>query len=205
MRSEDLGVETACTLLSNPRRLWTVRLLARRGGELPMETLTREVTVRTSDGDPDAIPTARYRSVNVSLYQTHVPRLAEADVVRYDGDSGTVHLVDGPRTRRLLRCLDEDLKRGRNRRRLAVAVPVGAAALVAATPPAHRGWVVVVVLAAGAALVVLTRDGRERKGGRDEPARASDSGRRPGTASAPDAGHDKERTNGQQRHQSETE
>lgn len=89
---ENLPPATVFDLLSNERRLRMLSFLAdRRRAELSA-IATHVAAVET--GVPRAeVTKADRKRVFISLYQTHVPRLAEHDVIRYDDASGVVELV----------------------------------------------------------------------------------------------------------------
>lgn len=78
----DIPRDELFQLLSSARRRYAIHALYRAGGELDLATLADAVT-RTEVGatDPDDV-----RRVHSSLTTTHLPRLAAAGVVEYDGD-----------------------------------------------------------------------------------------------------------------------
>lgn len=89
---EQLSETEIFELLAAPRRRAILRMLARRGGEGTFGDLTNEIATGEHGADSDA---GTRKSVYVSLYQTHVPRLAEAGVLTYDERTKTVALA-GP-------------------------------------------------------------------------------------------------------------
>lgn len=82
--AEVLSEDTVFSLLSAGRRRAVLRTLEAADGELPLATLTREVAMAEGVA-PDADP-GQFKTVYVSLYQTHVPALADAGVVEYDAE-----------------------------------------------------------------------------------------------------------------------
>ena len=85
--SEDLIFD----LLSAGRRRAVLRHLEHELGEVTFSELTEAVAIEEglpADGTPDD-----YKKVYVSLYQTHVPKLEQAGVLRYDRDENTVSLT----------------------------------------------------------------------------------------------------------------
>ncbi|WP_134672055.1 DUF7344 domain-containing protein [Halorussus marinus] len=83
-RADD--VSAAFELLSSARRRG-VLYAADRGTETSVEALAERIA--TWLGDPDA------STVALSLRHTHLPKLADAGVVEYDSERGTVELADG--------------------------------------------------------------------------------------------------------------
>jgi len=79
-------------LLAAPRRRAILRILVGWNGEGTFGDLTNEIATGEHGADSDA---GMRKSVYVSLYQTHVPRLAEAGVLTYDTERKTVTLT-GP-------------------------------------------------------------------------------------------------------------
>jgi DNA-binding transcriptional ArsR family regulator len=79
-------------LLSNGRRRELLRILKEIGGEVTLGDIISEMSTREDGVDAGAV---KRKAVYVSLYQSHVPRLAEAGVVEYDGAKKTIRLT-GP-------------------------------------------------------------------------------------------------------------
>ncbi|MFB6080920.1 MAG: hypothetical protein ABEJ81_07980 [Haloferacaceae archaeon] len=127
-QSEQRGLDpdTAFALLSNERRRHVLCLLARRDEELPLQTVATEVIASLDDANRDEIDEGTYRSVYVSLYQNHVPRLADAGVVHYSEDDRTVRIAHNRRTWELLRLAGVERRRSWHRECLLV---VGATVL----------------------------------------------------------------------------
>lgn len=81
-------------ILANERRRETLRALTNEGenGAIPLSDLADAVTERETGQSPP--PTDTRQSVYNSLHQTHLPKLEELDVVRYDRTARAVHLQD---------------------------------------------------------------------------------------------------------------
>lgn len=91
--TEPLSAETVFYLLSSRRRRDVLRYLFRERSvpfdDLVDQIVSQELDRRVEEVDPD------HRSaVYASLYQTHVPKLADADVVVYDPERRQVTLTD---------------------------------------------------------------------------------------------------------------
>lgn len=85
-----LDLDALCFLLSSQRRRWTIALLDE--GAWPLDELTDEIA--SLEAGPN--PTSRERkTVYVSLYQVHAPRLHEHGVVEFDA-GGLNRLEPGP-------------------------------------------------------------------------------------------------------------
>jgi predicted transcriptional regulator len=103
-----LSQDEIFALLVAPRRRAVLRILQRAGGKATFGHIINEVVAHEHGTDGDA---NKRKSAYVSLYQTHVPRLAEAGVVEYDEASKTVGLT-GP-WRQLVAYLDFDPPAGK--------------------------------------------------------------------------------------------
>ena len=101
-----LDADAMFGLLSNERRRRLLKELDRRG-TATLDEMARVVAAAEQGTSTEEVETNARKSVHVSLYQTHVPRLAEAGVVDYDSDAKTVSLVRCTTTRRLIGMLDD--------------------------------------------------------------------------------------------------
>lgn len=81
-------------LLSNPRRRYVLYYLGREGNPVSIGTLADRVAAWENDTTVEEVGSQERKRVYVSLYQTHVPKLQEAGLVRYEQDEGTVELTD---------------------------------------------------------------------------------------------------------------
>jgi DNA-binding transcriptional ArsR family regulator len=134
MPLEAIRPDVAFALLSNRRRRQLLCLLARHGAALSLRTAAMEIICRLEGTELEEITDKTYRSVYVSLYQNHAPRLAEADIVHYDEDARTVRLAYNRRTRTLLHVVRIETRTPRLAEQTwlagAVAALVGGLALV---------------------------------------------------------------------------
>jgi hypothetical protein len=74
-------------LLKNDRRRQLIELFERDRDALAISDVAEFIAEREAE---DTSPDNLYKSVYVSLQQTHLPKLAEHDVVRYDRDEGLI-------------------------------------------------------------------------------------------------------------------
>jgi DNA-binding transcriptional ArsR family regulator len=89
--TEDLSQDVVFEVLSSTRRRQVLSLLKNEG---PMELteLAEHVAAHENDTTVEDLTKQQRKRVYVSLYQTHVPKLEDADLVEYDQDSGIVQL-----------------------------------------------------------------------------------------------------------------
>lgn len=160
-RTDDAGPTTdeAFTLLRNERRRAVLRDL-REHPETTLTELSERIGAAEADTTPDRVGSTDRKRVYISLYQTHLPALADAGVVAYDRDRGAVRRLPAADEvdRHLDRLSADDPASATDRRRYAgvamgLVVVAGAAGLppVGAVPPALWAVVGVVALCALAA------------------------------------------------------
>jgi DNA-binding transcriptional ArsR family regulator len=100
---EPLDEDTVFDILSNRRRRRIIYYLKEHGGSAELRDLADVVAAWEEEMPVEEVTEKQSRRVYVSLYQSHVPRLAEVGLVRHD-DSGRVTLTD--RVRKLDPYLD---------------------------------------------------------------------------------------------------
>lgn len=77
-------LDTIYSLGADHRRRALVRVLASHDRELTLNDLTKEIVTRQTDGDIMDVPRETVVRVATSLYHHHIPRLADAGVVRFN-------------------------------------------------------------------------------------------------------------------------
>lgn len=91
---ETTSVTDAFGLLGHRYRRYAVRTLDEHQRELALADLADETARREHDDDLSAIASEDVREVYLSLYHTHVPKLAAGNVVTYDQDADIVAPLD---------------------------------------------------------------------------------------------------------------
>jgi len=87
--SEQPSPDRVIRLLADERRRYALRCLLKHDA-LPLADLADEVAVRERDEPIGEISAEEVKHVYMSLYHTHVPKLAQAGVVTYDQDADAV-------------------------------------------------------------------------------------------------------------------
>ncbi|WP_049925950.1 DUF7344 domain-containing protein [Halopiger goleimassiliensis] len=87
-RSDSLEESEVFHILGNDRRRAIVQLLAEESGQVDVSDVATEIASTESDTTP--VPNNLYKSVYVSLQQTHLPQLEEDAVIEYDSDAKTI-------------------------------------------------------------------------------------------------------------------
>lgn len=90
---QSLSQDVVFDILSSPRRRYVLYLLRDAGEPVELTTLAEHVAAWENDVEVTEITEQERKRVYVSLYQTHIPRLDEADVVEYNKETGLVSLA----------------------------------------------------------------------------------------------------------------
>lgn len=88
---EEITKDEVFEVLSSSRRRLILYHLHRRGGSAVLRDLASDTAKAESEDEVDDDIVKRFY---ISLYQTHVPKLEEVGLVRYDSDTKTVSLTD---------------------------------------------------------------------------------------------------------------
>jgi hypothetical protein len=91
---EELSQDTLFSLLSNPRRRFVLQYLNRTNDAVTLQDLATEVAAWENETDPENLTDKQQKRLYVSLYQTHIPKLEDAGIIKYDSDSGEITLTD---------------------------------------------------------------------------------------------------------------
>lgn len=158
-------MNVAFAVLSNARRRYLLREL-RRGETAELRALATRIVAHEREIPAEEVESKAEKSAYVSLYQTHVPQLADHGIVEYDRDAKEATLVRNPLTDRLLRTLDGDDPDRSTGRSYAVLAAVGAVLVVAAALAggAETTWQ---LIAAGLGVVTAGVAATEGGAGRD--------------------------------------
>ncbi len=84
-------------LLSSPRRRMVLYYLREHGGSATITELAERIAAMENDTDVESLTRQQQKRVYVSLYQTHVPKMADSGIIDYDQDSGEVALTSQAR------------------------------------------------------------------------------------------------------------
>lgn len=90
--SHDLSDDVRFDALQNDRRREVIRYLRARDGPVETGELAEHVAVVENDTTVEALSSTERKRVYVGLYQCHLPRLHDMDVVEFDRDRGHVSL-----------------------------------------------------------------------------------------------------------------
>lgn len=91
--TDALSRDEVYDILSNGRRRYVIHLLREEGEPIPLSELSDRVAAWENDLPVSELTDQQIKRVYVSLYQTHIPKLEESNLVEYDKDSGQVSLT----------------------------------------------------------------------------------------------------------------
>ena len=103
-RTDALEESEIFHILGNDRRRAIVGFLADGQEGIAVSDVATEIAEQESETTP--VPNNLYKSVYVSLQQTHLPQLEEDNVIEYDADAKTIH--PGPNFDDVLGYIDAD-------------------------------------------------------------------------------------------------
>lgn len=89
----DLSQDVVFDILSSPRRRYVLYYLRTSGDPVQLTDLAEEVAAWENNTETPDITEQERKRVYVSLYQTHIPRLAEVGLIEYDDDTGQIALA----------------------------------------------------------------------------------------------------------------
>lgn len=91
---DDISEDDVYTVLKNERRRRVLRVLDRDGGVSTLSTLAEQIAGWENGIDPAGLGAQQRKRVYIALYQRHLPRMDDVDVVEFDQRSGRVTLTD---------------------------------------------------------------------------------------------------------------
>ncbi|WP_433634412.1 DUF7344 domain-containing protein [Halomicrococcus sp. NG-SE-24] len=94
MASSDLSQDDLFEVLKSTRRRYVLYYLRRDGPTAELSILATHVAAWEQDSTPEELTPQQRKRGYISLYQTHLPRLEDADLLEFDADAGTVQLSD---------------------------------------------------------------------------------------------------------------
>jgi hypothetical protein len=102
----ELDLDNKFELLRNRRRRIVISYLVEAGDRVEMSELAEHVAAVENDTTVRALSSAQRKRAYVGLYQCHLSKLADADVIEYNSDRG--HAEATPAAEELLQYVDAD-------------------------------------------------------------------------------------------------
>lgn len=92
--SEPLVPDEIFEILSNHRRRMVLYYLRQHGNSAAVKELAEEIAAMENEVAVEDVTSEQRKRVYVSLYQTHLPMMADLNVIDYDKEAGAVRLAD---------------------------------------------------------------------------------------------------------------
>ena len=93
-RSDHESLDAVAEILASQRRRYVLRCLTDREPELALADLATEVTARETDRPITELSGEDVRETYLTLHHHHIPKLEDANIVRYDEEKNVVAFVD---------------------------------------------------------------------------------------------------------------
>lgn len=81
-------------ILQTPRRRYILRYLQDQEGSIQMRDVAEQVAAWENDTTVQALSSKKRQRVYIPLYQTHLPKLDEEGIIKYDQSRGTVERTE---------------------------------------------------------------------------------------------------------------
>ncbi|WP_435362002.1 ArsR/SmtB family transcription factor [Haloarchaeobius sp. DFWS5] len=89
----ELTEDRVFDLLSNERRRVILSYLDQHDGPVYVRDIAQHIAALENDVDPDEVTSKQQKRSYVSVYQRHIPKLADAGLVEYNDEERTVRLT----------------------------------------------------------------------------------------------------------------
>ena len=90
----ELARDTLFELLKNQRRRDALHFLKENDGWATLSDMAEHIAAKENDLPIEGINSKQRKRVYIGLYQCHLPKMADAGVVEYDKNRGTIQLND---------------------------------------------------------------------------------------------------------------
>lgn len=92
--SPEISPDLVFDILSSQRRRMVLFYLRQLDGMAQVNEIAKEIASMENDLPVEELTRQQKKRVYVSLYQTHLPKLAQAGIIDYDREEGQVALTD---------------------------------------------------------------------------------------------------------------
>lgn len=92
--TEPLVPDEIFEILSNHRRRMVLYYLREHGNTATVKELAQEIAAMENEVAVEDVTSEQRKRVYVSLYQTHLPMMADLNVIKYDKEAGNVSLAE---------------------------------------------------------------------------------------------------------------
>jgi len=92
--SDPLSLDLVFEVLKNERRRRVLKYLSGQDGTVSLSDLAEHIAAIENDKPETALSSQERKRVYVGLYQCHLPKMDDTDVIDFDGNRGTIDLGD---------------------------------------------------------------------------------------------------------------
>lgn len=93
--AHDLSRDDLFSMLRNERRREVIHYLREHDGPVDLRDLSEYIAAIENDCEPNEVTYKQRKRVQTALYQMHLPKLADQQIVSYDRRAGRVELAAG--------------------------------------------------------------------------------------------------------------
>ncbi|WP_251328502.1 DUF7344 domain-containing protein [Haloplanus pelagicus] len=93
--SDELSRDALFSILRNERRREVINYLREHEGPVDLRELSEYIAAIENDCEQSAVTYKQRKRVQTALYQMHLPKLADRNIVSYDRRAGKIELADG--------------------------------------------------------------------------------------------------------------
>ena len=142
----DLSLDVVFEILKNERRRSVLEYLQTDADRVMLGELAEFIAARENDTTVESLTAQQRKRVYVGLYQCHLPKMDDADVVAFDRNRGVVEL--GPNAEGLIEYLESDAEQEHDWQQyyLGLALGGGFLFLVGQAGLFPAGWMADVVI-----------------------------------------------------------
>ncbi len=94
MHTDELTPDQAFATLSNARRRMVLSYLRTHESPATVDDLSEQIAAAEHDVAPESLTRQQRKRAYVSLYQTHLPKLAQMGFIDYDEEAGLIEPTD---------------------------------------------------------------------------------------------------------------
>ncbi|WP_227355771.1 DUF7344 domain-containing protein [Haladaptatus salinisoli] len=91
-----VSLDRVFDLLGKRRRRYALYYLEQQEGPVTVDEVTEQVAEWETDQASVSIPEEKFDRIEVELLHTDLPKVSEAEYIRYDSEAGTVELTEAP-------------------------------------------------------------------------------------------------------------
>lgn len=88
----NLSLDIVFEILKNGRRRATLHYLSEHEGQTTLDELAESIAAEENDITTKEVNSSQRKRVYIALYQSHLPKMADAGIIEYNKPRGTIEL-----------------------------------------------------------------------------------------------------------------